>query len=262
MSEAGLANDAAKTNALLGLIKPRLERSPARVLVVGCGSGCEAGILARAFGADTYGIDIGAEFAFDHAAASPATLRLMDAQALEFDDASFDLVYSFHALEHIPNFCEALREMSRVLRVGGTFCIGTPNKARFLGYLGSSAPLRTKIVWNLIDLSKRARGRWSNEQGAHAGFYAADLRNHCIDYFGETMEITDDYYLALYAGREKIIRRLTQMPLKYRIFPCVYVTLRKKLEPAGAGAPRNGADASFIASRPLSPSSTDRISPA
>jgi SAM-dependent methyltransferase len=86
----------------------------------------------RETGGGTYGIDIGAEFAFDHAAASPATLRLMDAQALEFDDASFDLVYSFHALEHIPNFCEALREMSRVLRLGGTFCIGTPNKARFL----------------------------------------------------------------------------------------------------------------------------------
>jgi ubiquinone/menaquinone biosynthesis C-methylase UbiE len=181
----------------------------------------------RALGAETYGIDIGAEFSFDHVAARPATLRLMDARALEFEDSSFDLVYSFHALEHIPDFRKALREMSRVLRPGGTFCIGTPNKARFLGYLGSSAPLGTKIVWNLIDLSKRARGRWSNEQGAHAGFYAAELRNHCIDHFGEAKEITDEYYLALYESRRNIIRKLTRTPLKYRVFPCVYVTGRK-----------------------------------
>src|SRR5437868_3119095 len=145
MSETMPANDAAKTNALIELIIPQLDRPPSRLLVVGCGSGCEAGILARALGGDTFGIDIGAEFSFDHESAKPATLRLMDAQALAFEDESCDLVYSFHALEHIPDFRKALREMSRVLRSGGTFCIGTPNKARLLGYLGASAPLSTKI---------------------------------------------------------------------------------------------------------------------
>jgi SAM-dependent methyltransferase len=228
MSEASPANDAAKTNALLGLILQQLDRPPNRVLVVGCGSGYEAGILARALGADTLGIDIGAEFTFDHESAKPAILRLMDARALAFEDESFDLVYSFHALEHIPDFREALREMSRVLRPGGTFCIGTPNKARLLGYLGSSAPLSTKIVWNLIDLSKRARGRWSNEQGAHAGFYADELQNLCRKYFGEAKEITDEYYLSLYRKRGKIIKKLIETPLKYRIFPCVYLAGHKK----------------------------------
>jgi ubiquinone/menaquinone biosynthesis C-methylase UbiE len=228
MSETMPAGDAAKTNALIELILPQLDRPPSRVLVVGCGSGCEAGILARALGADTFGIDIGAEFIFDHESARPATLRLMDAQALSFEDESFDLVYSFHALEHIHDFRKALREMSRVLRPGGTFCIGTPNKARLLGYLGASVPLSTKIAWNLIDLSKRARGRWSNEQGAHAGFFADELQNHCYDYFGEASEITDEYYLALYRKRRKIIKKLTETPLKYRVFPCVYIVGHKK----------------------------------
>jgi SAM-dependent methyltransferase len=227
MNELGASSEAAKTNALLGLILQRLDRRPSRALVVGCGSGYEAGILARTLGTDTIGIDIGAEFAFDHELAKPATLRLMDARALDFENETFDLVYSFHALEHIPNFREALWEMSRVLRTGGTFCIGTPNKARFLGYLGSSAPFRTKVAWNLIDLSKRARGRWSNEQGAHAGFYAEELRNHCRNYFGEAKEVTDEYYLSLYRRWHKIIRGLSATPLKYRVFPCVYVAGRK-----------------------------------
>jgi SAM-dependent methyltransferase len=227
MSEASPANDAAKTNALLGLIFPRLDRQTNRALVVGCGSGHEAGLLARTLGIDTIGIDIGMEFAFDHEAAKPARLRLMDARALDFESESFDLVYSFHALEHIPDFRKALGEMSRVLRVGGTFCIGTPNKARLLGYLGSSAPLTTKIAWNLIDLSKRARGRWSNEQGAHAGFHAEELRNHCRHYFGDAWDVTDEYYLSLYRKWRRTIERLAATPLKHRVFPCVYVSGRK-----------------------------------
>ena len=86
MSQTIPASDAAKTDALIKLILPQLDRPPSRVLVVGCGSGYEAGILARALGADTFGIDIGAEFASDYESAKPATLRLMDAQALSFED--------------------------------------------------------------------------------------------------------------------------------------------------------------------------------
>lgn len=43
----------------------------------------------------------------------------MKAEALEFDDASFDTVVSIHAIEHIPSIQQALSEMVRVLRPGG-----------------------------------------------------------------------------------------------------------------------------------------------
>ncbi|MDO8654817.1 MAG: methyltransferase domain-containing protein, partial [bacterium] len=46
-------------------------------------------------------------------------LRVMNAEHLEFDDATFDKLYSFHAIEHIPNIKKALEEMDRVLRPGG-----------------------------------------------------------------------------------------------------------------------------------------------
>ena len=220
-----LAVASSKTNVLARIIGARMR--PTRVLVVGCGDGLEAGILAREFSADTVGIDIGAEFAFDHAAAHPAQLLTMDAQALEFADCSFDLVYSFHALEHIPSPPKALHEMRRVLVPGGAFLIGTPNKSRLIGYLGSASPIRDRVRWNFIDLGARLRGRWSNEAGAHAGFSAQELVTLCRESFGEGEDISVEYYRSLYSGKERVVDLLNRLKLEEIVFPCVYVLGQK-----------------------------------
>jgi glycosyltransferase involved in cell wall biosynthesis len=132
--------DDAKTAALIDVLKEGLPSPPATILVVGCGTGREAGLLARSFAANTTGIDLGGQFAFDHEGSHPATLLAMDACNLKFPNGCFDLVYSFHALEHIANPHQALLEMARVLRPGGAYLIGTPNKSRLVGYLGAPVP--------------------------------------------------------------------------------------------------------------------------
>jgi ubiquinone/menaquinone biosynthesis C-methylase UbiE len=43
----------------------------------------------------------------------------MRAEALDFEDDSFDAIVSVHAIEHIPALEAALIEMARVLRPGG-----------------------------------------------------------------------------------------------------------------------------------------------
>jgi SAM-dependent methyltransferase len=50
----------------------------------------------------------------------------MDAQSLAFEDESFDKLYSFHCIEHIPDLPRALREMDRVLRPGGRVLLVYP----------------------------------------------------------------------------------------------------------------------------------------
>jgi ubiquinone/menaquinone biosynthesis C-methylase UbiE len=214
-----------KTEAMISILTAVQARPPRDILVVGCGSGAEAGDLARAFGADPIGIDVGSEFALDHTTAHPAKLRIMDAQQLEFPDASFDLVYSFHALEHIPDPVRALAEMARVLRRGGNYLIGTPNKSRLIGYLGSPTPLKNKIKWNLNDLRMRLAGRWTNEAGAHAGFTEKELHELCGHAFGGTpRSVSDDYYRALYRGKRKAVDVLVATGLKAVLYPCVYAT--------------------------------------
>lgn len=193
-----------------------------RVLVVGCGNGHEAVVLADYFDAEVTGIDLAD--GFDPAAAERVDLRLMDATRLEFADDTFDLVYSFHALEHIDDPDLALQEMRRVLKPNGVYCIGTPNRSRIIGYIGSTTDLATKIRWNLGDFSMRLRGKWRNEDGAHAGFTKEELGEKCERAFGDTVEITDDYYRHLYdSGRVgRAVDRLAGTGPSRYVFPCVY----------------------------------------
>lgn len=53
-------------------------------------------------------------------------LRHEDLTNLSFEDASFDLVVSLEVLEHIPNFEDAVSEISRVLKPGGYFVFTVP----------------------------------------------------------------------------------------------------------------------------------------
>lgn len=86
-----------------------------RLLEVGCGRGH----LTKAFaerGVDVVGIDANPQAA----EVAPADLvRHMRAEALEFEDETFDHVVAVHAIEHIPELKRALAEMSRVLKPGG-----------------------------------------------------------------------------------------------------------------------------------------------
>jgi ubiquinone/menaquinone biosynthesis C-methylase UbiE len=210
-----------KTRIVAGMIRRRTASSPARVLVVGCGSGIEAATFAAEWGAQVVGIDI--EPRFDPKAARLVDLRVGDATDLQFPEGFFDLVYSFHALEHIPAHRKALSEMKRVLAPGGMFFIGTPNRSRAVGYLGSkSASTRQKIAWNLIDWKARLLGKFRNDCGAHAGFTRGELKAMLVDVFGSANDVTHEYYRTLYRSHVSAIDTLEKTNLSRLLFPSIY----------------------------------------
>jgi ubiquinone/menaquinone biosynthesis C-methylase UbiE len=86
-----------------------------RVLEVGCGQGHLTEAIASR-GVDIVGVD-----ANSHATVVAANGRIqhMSAEALDFEDRTFDVVISVHAIEHIPRLSQALAEMVRVLKPGG-----------------------------------------------------------------------------------------------------------------------------------------------
>jgi ubiquinone/menaquinone biosynthesis C-methylase UbiE len=213
---------AKKTRAVIELVSTSFGQNMKDILVVGCGSGREAGMLARAFKANVTGIDLGDDYAFDHVNAAPAKLLKMDARDLKFPTHSFDMVFSFHVLEHIPEPERALAEMSRVLRPRGVYLIGTPNRSRLVGRFTSPYPLRLKILWNIQDLSKRLTGRW-NSADSEAGFTPAELHRYCTSAFGNAADVSELYYRSLYKRRQRAIDVIRTTGLKKVVFPSVYI---------------------------------------
>lgn len=210
-----------KTAIVADLVRSSSSRKIERILVVGCGSGLEAAVLAQFFDADVIGIDI--ESNFDSTAQQFADLRQGDATALEFADESFDLVYSYHALEHIPDCRKALGEMARVVKEDGIVCVGTPNRSRAVGYLGSkSATLSQKVAWNITDWKARARGKFKNEFGAHAGFTAVELSGLLAEHFEHVDNITRQYYRALYRRHANTIEFFFNARVASLVLPAVY----------------------------------------
>lgn len=95
------------------------------VLEIGVGMGADHLQWARSAPRRLVGIDLtprAVEFTRARlgAAGLPSDVRVGDAEALPFDDASFDIVYSWGVLHHSPDTAAAIAEVRRVLRPGGT----------------------------------------------------------------------------------------------------------------------------------------------
>lgn len=113
-----------------------------RVLEVGIGTGLSLG--AYPSDCDFVGIDLSpdmlakAQRKAGEAGLSHIDLRTADALALPFEDSSFDFVTSFHVVSVVPDPQQAVREMLRVVRPGGTIAI--------INHFRSPRPVIAKLV--------------------------------------------------------------------------------------------------------------------
>jgi SAM-dependent methyltransferase len=103
-----------------------------RILDAGCGEGYGAAILQDAGASKVVGLDVDEEVV-GHARERYGLEFLQgDISALPFRDASFDLVVSFEAIEHIADGAAAIAEFRRVLTDEGLLVISTPNSKEYL----------------------------------------------------------------------------------------------------------------------------------
>ena len=96
----------------------------ARLLEIGCGMGTDLLQFARG-GAHCTGIDLtprSVEITRHRFAlyGIPGTFMISDGERLPFASETFDVVYSNGVLHHTPDTAGAIREVHRVLRLGGT----------------------------------------------------------------------------------------------------------------------------------------------
>ncbi len=103
-----------------------------KVLEVGVGQGTDL-VQFAAGGARCYGIDITrqhlelTEQNF-RARQMAVELKESDATDIQYPDATFDCVYSFGVMHHIPEIDRCVAEAYRVLKPGGTFYLGLYHK--------------------------------------------------------------------------------------------------------------------------------------
>lgn len=101
----------------------------ATILDLGCGTGLSSRLLSDE-GYNVVGADISPLFLQDthHIENNPRLkYRVCNALNLPFKDEAFDVVSSHQLIEHLPNVETALREMLRVVRIGGLIIIKSPN---------------------------------------------------------------------------------------------------------------------------------------
>lgn len=132
------------------------DRSPIRLLDVGCSSGSMLRI-AREMGLDVQGVEPA-----PRAAATAKSLGfnvfcgLLDEAA--FPDDHFDMVTLFEVIEHLERPLDLAREIYRVLRPGGVWLIGTGNAA-------SWTARAEKEKWEYFDIDRH---------GGHISFFNPD----------------------------------------------------------------------------------------
>jgi len=108
-----------------GKIFPYKEYQNRQILEIGCGIGCMAMLWAKS-GAKVTATDLNptavdiTEKRFQHYGLN-GTFQQEDANALSFQYATFDYVFSWGVLHHSPNLERSISELFRVLKPGGEF---------------------------------------------------------------------------------------------------------------------------------------------
>jgi SAM-dependent methyltransferase len=111
---------------------------------------------------------------------SRAEIEPLDVTAIRYPDGTFDWLFCNHVLEHVPNDAQALRELFRVLKPGGTAILQTPFAAGIDQTLDNSAEIDTdekRIEFYGQEDHVRLYGRDLFERIRAAGF-VLDLKKH------------------------------------------------------------------------------------
>jgi SAM-dependent methyltransferase len=110
-----------------------------RTIDIGCGEGRLTRHL-KELGYDIVGIDASPSLVAAAREADPAMdIRLADAGALPFDDASADLAIAFMSLHDIDLMVGAIREAARILEPGGRFCVAIVHPINSAGHFETTA---------------------------------------------------------------------------------------------------------------------------
>lgn len=153
----------------------RLPIAPgSRLLDVGCGSG-QLALMAAKDGLEVTGVDIASNWverarARAQAEGLPARFEEADAEALPFEDASFDVVASLIGAMFAPRPDQVAKELLRVCVPGGTIAMANWTPQGFVGQMFKAvakfiAPsgMPSPVLWGIESTVRERLGKGLSE---------------------------------------------------------------------------------------------------
>ncbi len=166
-----------------------------KVLEIGVGAGSDHLQWARA-GADLHGVDL------TEAAVQTTTKRLayydlqsklqtVNAETIPFPDKHFDVVYSWGVIHHSENPATIVKEISRILKPGGTAItmFYSKHSVRTWKYWVRHALLKGKFHWGIKDVM------WNHMESEGTQCYTV---NELKKIFGDFSEVEVRKYMTPY----------------------------------------------------------------
>lgn len=117
---------AGRRDLLSALVQEAGPDLASRILDVGCSGGATIRRLHEDGYSQVTGIDISAEAIAQCRRNGLSDVHLMDGQAPDFPDASFDIILASDVLEHVPDERSAVHAWFRLLRPGGVLIALVP----------------------------------------------------------------------------------------------------------------------------------------
>jgi SAM-dependent methyltransferase len=96
---------------------------------------------------------------------------VFDGKQIPFADASFDACISNFVLEHVEHPVEHFKEVARVLRPGGVYCLRTPNRFHYVTIGASLMPHSLHLL-----LANRLRSLEKDAHDPYPTWYRANSR--------------------------------------------------------------------------------------
>ena len=134
------------------------------VLEIGLGNGAD-GVMFALNGGKYSGVDLteaAVEATRKHfdVMELEGTFKQGDAENLEFEDETFDMVYSHGVLHHTPHTEVAIAEVYRVLRPGGKAIVMLYHKHSFNYYVRIMGYMRLRVLLKILSRV----GRWGSDR--------------------------------------------------------------------------------------------------
>lgn len=141
--------------------------SGSEILEVGAGPGNECSQMLSGIGT-VVGLDVDPDVANNQWLARSC---VFDGRKMPFADCSFDACVSNFVLEHVSDPAEHFREIARVLRPGGVYCLRTPN---LFHYVSAAAHVMPHSVHLL--LANRLRALAEDAHDPYPTWFRANTR--------------------------------------------------------------------------------------